>query len=404
MTISSLADINAPLVNLYTISAIGDSQTDFLTPCGVSPDQTWTAQLAKRITRIGGYVRTRGFGVAGNTTSQMLARADVLFNYDAPTIGIIYGGVNDPFSAVTTQTAQAGASNTITLTSGSSSTSGSYVGQVITTTGDTGSGQSKTIISYDGSTKIATVDSAWSVNPNNTTTYTIAALTQAQTQANLQALVKVLKFRAIGQGAGLGCTVWSQTSLPANGEPGQRYVVMRDTSTTGGVQRSSTAQNANITGDYSASPQQTIWEWRNPQAGESGWARVATSATAAFSDGCAKVLVFTQSYLNWASGGDNYNTAAGTGSQYASYVPVRAAATAAASAESVTLCDVYDFQSKLIYGGTFNGLTLASETTQGSESYHYTAGNQHYNAYGHDTVARAAAQTVVNAGWLTVLS
>ncbi len=393
-----------PLVDLYTITAIGDSQSDYTTPSGVDPAATWPQQLSKRLTRLGGLVKTRAFGVGGNSTSQMLARADILFQYDTPAIGIIYGGVNDPFSAVTTQTAHAGASNSITLASGASSASGTYVGQVITTTGGTGSGQSKTIIAYDGSTKIAIVDSAWSVNPNNTTTYTIAALTQAQTQANIQALVKVLKFRAIGQGAGLGCAVWTPSLLPANGEPGQRYVVMRDNSTTGGAQQTSTSQNAKIAGDYSAAPQQSVWEWRNPQAGELGWARVATSATAAFSDGGQRVMVFTQSYLNWASGGDNYNTAAGTGSQYASYVPVRAAATAAATAESVTLCDVYDFQSKLIYGGTFNGLTLTSETTQGSESYNYVAGNQHYNAYGHDTVARAAVQTIIAASWLPGLS
>lgn len=397
--------INVPFIDFNAISAIGDSQTDYLSPCGVDPANTWSQQLAKRLNALGAVVKSRAFGISGDTTSMMMYRADSLFLYDTPEVGVIYGGVNDPFSNVTTQTAQAGASTTITLASGASARNGAYVGQVITTTGGTGSGQSKTIIAYDGSTKVATINSAWLVTPDNTTTYTIAALTQAQTQANLQALVKVLKFKAIGSGTGgIGCVVWAQSRLPANGEPGQRYVVMQDNSTTGGVQSNGSNQNANITGDYSASPQQTVWEWRNPQAGESGWARVATSATAAFSDGCSKVLVSTQSYLNWASGGDNYNTAAGTGSQYASYVPVRAAATAAASAESVTLCDVYDYQSKLIYGGTFNGATLVSETTQGSESYHYTAGDQHYNAYGHDTVARAAAQTVVNAGWLTSLS
>lgn len=395
---------NSALFNRYTIAAIGDSQTDYVVPYGVDPACMWPSQLAKRLNRIGCLTRARAFGVSGDTTCNILGRADIFFQYDTPTIGIIYGGVNDPGSAVGTQTASAGTSTTITLQSGTlTSRLGTYIGQVITTTGGTGSGQTKTIIAYDNTTRIATVDSAWSVTPDNTTTYTIAAITQAQTQANIQACIKVLKFKAVGAGAGQGCIAWTPSRLPANGEPGRRYVVMHDNSTTGGAQRTSTAQNPNITGDYSASPQQTVWEWRNPQAGELGWARVATSATAAFSDGCSRVLVFTPSYLNWASGGDNYNTSTGTGSQFASYVPIHAAATAAATAESVTLCDVYDFQSKLIYGGTFNGLVLASETTQGSESYHYVAGNQHYNAYGHDTVARAAAQTIINTGWVTSL-
>ena len=52
MTISSLADINAPLVNLYTISAIGDSQTVFNSLRSVT-DQTWTAQLYKTDNQVG---------------------------------------------------------------------------------------------------------------------------------------------------------------------------------------------------------------------------------------------------------------------------------------------------------------------------------------------------------------
>ncbi len=69
-------------------------------------------------------------------------------------------------------TAQAGSATTITLASGSSSTDGAYVGGTLTTTGGTGSGQTKTITAYDGLTKVATV-STWSVNPDATTTYTI---------------------------------------------------------------------------------------------------------------------------------------------------------------------------------------------------------------------------------------
>jgi hypothetical protein len=178
---------------------------------------------------------------------------------------------------------------------------------------------------------------------------------------------------------------------------------MRDNSTTGGAPRNASNQNANITGDYSGAPVQSVWEWRNPRAGESGWARVAVAGTPTFADGVSQVLVFTPSYLNWGSGGDSYNTATSTGSQFADYVPIRSAATAAAASESVTLCDVYDYQSKLIYGGMFAGQTVAVETAQGAESYHYTAGNQHYSAYGHDTVARAAALTIINAGWTTGL-
>lgn len=394
---------NSALFNRHTIAAIGDSQTDLTAFYGVAPEAMWTSKLSQKLNRLGALTRARVFGASGDTTAQMLGRADILFQYDTPKIGVVYGGVNDPYSTAT-GTAQAGTSTTITLASGATGLAGSYIGQVITTTGGTGSGQTKTIIGYVGSTKVATVDSAWSVTPNATTTYSIAIPTQAQTQANIQALVKVLKFKAVGAGAGLGCMVWNQASLPANGAVGQRYVVMQDNSTTGGAQRTSTIQNANIPGDYSAAIVQTVWEYRNPQAGELGWARVALASTPSFSDGVAKVIVLTNNYLNWAaSAGDNYNTRTGTGTQFAAYIPIRSAATAASSAESVTLCDQYDFESKLIFGGTFNGLVLASETVQGSNTYHYTAGNQHFSSYGHDCVARAMAQTIVNANWLTDL-
>ncbi len=78
------------------------------------------------------------------------------------------------FAAAVTGTAQAGAASTITLASGASASNNFYRGTVITTTGGTGSGQTRQIKSYVGSTKVATVTPAWSVTPDATTTYSIA--------------------------------------------------------------------------------------------------------------------------------------------------------------------------------------------------------------------------------------
>ena len=72
-------------------------------------------------------------------------------------------------------TAQAGAASTITLASAASTTDDFYNGQKITLTGGTGSGQDAWITDYVGSTRVATVDSAWSVTPDATTTYTVAS-------------------------------------------------------------------------------------------------------------------------------------------------------------------------------------------------------------------------------------
>lgn len=72
-----------------------------------------------------------------------------------------------------TGTAQAGASDSITLASGETSLNDAFNGLTINITSGTGSGQSKSITDYVGSTKVATVDSAWSTPPDNTSVYEI---------------------------------------------------------------------------------------------------------------------------------------------------------------------------------------------------------------------------------------
>lgn len=85
----------------------------------------------------------------------------------------------------TTGTAQAGTSTTITLASGESSNDDEYVqvdggqtnqGMKIYIVSGTGSGQNKRITDYVGSTKVATVDSAWTTTPDSTSVYEIYAV------------------------------------------------------------------------------------------------------------------------------------------------------------------------------------------------------------------------------------
>lgn len=79
-------------------------------------------------------------------------------------------------AAAHASTAQAGSTtNTIKLAVAASATNDAYLGMPIRTTGGTGSGQKKTIIDYDGTTKVATVDSVWTITPDITTTYSIDA-------------------------------------------------------------------------------------------------------------------------------------------------------------------------------------------------------------------------------------
>ncbi len=76
--------------------------------------------------------------------------------------------------AIDTGTAQAGAASTITLKSGSSATNGFYNTCYVRITGGTGVlNEVRKITGYVGSTKVATVASNWTTNPDATTTYSI---------------------------------------------------------------------------------------------------------------------------------------------------------------------------------------------------------------------------------------
>ena len=252
-----------------------------------------------------------------------------------------------------------------------------------------------------------------------------AACPSVSTQANIQALIKSLKYGVVGFKAGVGSmTNWvaGQASLPANAPPLTRMLVMDDTSATGGMAAiAGTGQHAAIPGNFSGAlaAQQTVWERRTPQAGAAGWGRVAVTGTTPFAGCCARILVVSANYLNFAaSAGDNVDTttgslypfaegggadnAGGSPTYYSSYRAVRAQQAAAVAAENAAdaaclYVDLFAFQSALIAAG---------ETTQGSNAWHWANGNQHHNAYGHDVVARAclSAMAANRPAWLTALA
>lgn len=75
-------------------------------------------------------------------------------------------------------TAQAGSASTITLDAGASATDNAYKDHFLKITSGTGSGQFATIVSYVGSTKVATISrpvsgGAWSTNPDSTSVFLI---------------------------------------------------------------------------------------------------------------------------------------------------------------------------------------------------------------------------------------
>lgn len=70
-------------------------------------------------------------------------------------------------------TAQAGASTTITLAAGATATDDIYNGYAVKIIAGTGVGQTRMISDYVGSTRVATVSSAWGTNPDNTSEYEV---------------------------------------------------------------------------------------------------------------------------------------------------------------------------------------------------------------------------------------
>jgi hypothetical protein len=74
---------------------------------------------------------------------------------------------------IRSNTAQTGASTSITLDSSASATTDFYTGDWVYLTGATGAGQARLITAYNGSTKVATVAPAWATNPDVTSTFAI---------------------------------------------------------------------------------------------------------------------------------------------------------------------------------------------------------------------------------------
>jgi len=97
---------------------------------------------------------------------------EVVINVDGSTRTNLLFSVT-PGPLIEAGTAQAGASNTITLDSDAAGVDDYYNGSTIRIVAGTGVGQERSIGDYVESTKIATVTEAWNVNPDNTSEYEV---------------------------------------------------------------------------------------------------------------------------------------------------------------------------------------------------------------------------------------
>lgn len=100
-----------------------------------------------------------------------------------------YSLVASDNSTLQTGTAQGGSNNSITLSAGASAQNDIYNGDVIKIYGGTGQGQTRVIVNYNGTTKVATVDNNWAQNPDITSTYSVTQVHAPKTDAGQNVIV-----------------------------------------------------------------------------------------------------------------------------------------------------------------------------------------------------------------------
>jgi hypothetical protein len=121
-----------------------------------------------------------GFWLESDGGANALLNCESQFTYqgirvDRGDFVMTTGSVESLVFDTTDGTAQAGGASTITLAASASSVDQKWTGYRILIEGGTGAGQSRTISNYNGSTKVATVDTAWGTQPDSTSTYHIGS-------------------------------------------------------------------------------------------------------------------------------------------------------------------------------------------------------------------------------------
>lgn len=168
--------------NLSSTGIPGDAPTAVPNPCAAY--STWDS--AYRNNLLGTAVQTYDALPSGAGCLSPLAQrpnSDVLVvrhaetcvpgvgNCDAVVSGRLYLQVSSCAAEANAGIVQVAGGNTLTLAPSASSVDNDYVGLNIRLTSGVGLGQNRTITAYSGSSKVATVGTAWTTIPNNTTAY-----------------------------------------------------------------------------------------------------------------------------------------------------------------------------------------------------------------------------------------
>lgn len=194
------ARLPAALVSGRIDASVGAMATGVLTATAIAADAITDAKVASDVTiasvtgsvgsvtgavgsvtgNVGGNVVGSVASVTGNVGGNVVGSVGSVTGNVTGSVGsVASGGITRASLAADTglqpirsNTAQAGASTSITLDASASSTTNFYNNDLVLITGGTGVGQARYITAYNGATKVATV-AAWATNPDNTSTFAI---------------------------------------------------------------------------------------------------------------------------------------------------------------------------------------------------------------------------------------
>ncbi len=111
--------------------------------------------------------------------------------------------------------AQAGCATTITLAATAPTLDDVLVGGYVVITGGLGVGQVRVVVAYDGTTKIATVDRAWSINPDATSDYLVGLAADSIPVSDLFDIIRdaILSDATPFPGANIDATISSRSTF-----------------------------------------------------------------------------------------------------------------------------------------------------------------------------------------------
>lgn len=178
-------DTLGPLV-LHATASGADPVDDTFTVVAYDPDDTVRAGLTalpNAVANAANGLITNGSASGQLNVNSGVAQANIgqVAGFAAPATSL-----GSWLSGFEENTAQGGGASTITLAAAASATDNIYNGRQVNIISNTGFRQTRVIVSYDGATRVATVDRPWAVNPDATSNYSMASLVAPRMDAGLK--------------------------------------------------------------------------------------------------------------------------------------------------------------------------------------------------------------------------